>query len=128
MVLVTSKTSAGRAAVVPGSAKCGGGEEDMAGRLFQALGARHRNSGPTRPEGNRTTRRTLLASVASTPEAVAGRRACAWHQLAGWCHVAFLGSDQLMTSLTGARPRCAGASSLRFLRRPRWPVPPRGPT
>src|SRR3569833_2003528 len=90
MVLVTSKTRAGRAAVGAGSPDCGGVEEGMA-RLSPALGARHRTSGPTRPEDNRTPRRTLLASEASTPVAVAGRRACAWQQLAGWGHVAFLG-------------------------------------
>src|SRR3954465_15259209 len=98
MVLVTSKT------------RVGAGEGGIE-RAFQAQGARHRHSGHTRPGGNRTTRPTLLACVASTPVAVAGRRACAWHQLAGWCHVAFVGL--LSAHDAPPRGRCA-------LTRPRW--------
>src|SRR4051794_29832886 len=116
MVLVTSKTSAGRTAIGALTPGGGGGEGGIVRWLSQAQDARHRNSGPTSPEGNKATRRTLLACVASTPEAVAGRRACTWHQLAGWCHVAFLGSVSARRPSCGWRRRCAAASSLLFLR------------
>src|SRR3954453_16396678 len=105
MVFVTSKTRAGRAAVGARAPDCGGGKEGMA-RLSPAPGARHRTSGPTRPEDNRTTRRTLLACVASTPVAVAGPRACTWHQLAGWCHVAFPGVSAHDAPPAGTVPVC----------------------
>src|SRR5690349_8136064 len=113
MVLVTSKTSAGRAAVVPRSPRGGGGEEGMGKRLSQALGARHRNSGTTRPEGNRTTRRTLLASVASTPVAVrrsSGVCVASAGRLVPRC---VSGVCQLMTPLRGAVAcSCGGGGGL----------------
>src|SRR3954454_11538205 len=113
MVLVISKTSAGRAAVGALAPGGGGGEGVIVWAAFRAQGARHHDSGATRPRrNNTTTRRTAASLVASTPEAFAGRRACTWHQLAGWCHVAFLGTVSSRRLSRGPRRRCAGPSTL----------------